>query len=115
PAKENGTAMDGRFLSLCRSSTDIRSEQIAYLCIDRHACRCDYADDMGNWISRRVICIQGERSGIVFSVRTQRNLFNYLNRAGRVSDAARRVAGVVACPRHVIEFVREFSGLLPNS
>jgi hypothetical protein len=28
-------------LSLCHSTTDVRSEQIAHLCIDRHACRCD--------------------------------------------------------------------------
>lgn len=78
---ENGRAMGARFLSLCHSSTDIRSEQIAYLCIGRHACRCDYADDVGNWISRNIIGIQGERSRIVFPVRTERNLFNYLNRA----------------------------------
>src|SRR5215469_11627743 len=55
---------------------DVRSEQILYLGINRHACRCDYAGDMGNWISRSIIGIQSERSRIVFSVGTQSDLFN---------------------------------------
>src|SRR4051812_38256753 len=58
---------------------------------------------------------QLEGSGVAVAIRTQGDMLKYLTAARRVSDAARRVGGVIACPWNVVEVVRRFPGLLPDS
>ena len=69
---------------------------------------------MGNLISQGVVRIKRECAAVVAPVWAASDFFNKLNRALWVADAARRVAGVVASPGHVIELVIGFPGPRPN-
>jgi hypothetical protein len=70
-------------------------KQAALWCVHGDACCGDYTDDVGDPGIRRIICIRNKRTGIVVSVWTQDDIFDDLDWASRVPDAARRISGIV--------------------
>ena len=74
----------------------------------------DYPDEVDDQGVGRIICIQGERPGIVFSVSTHHDIPNDVGGSGRVPNPGRRIGGIVARSK-VIEPILGFSSLFPYS
>src|ERR1700757_4901144 len=69
---------------------------------------------MGEQGVGRIICIQGERPCIMFSVSTHHDIPDDMGGAGRVPNPTRRIGGIVARSK-VIEPVSGFSSFFPYS
>ena len=74
----------------------------------------DYPDEVGDQGVGRIICIQGKRPGIVFSVSTHHDIPNDVGGPGRITNPGRRVGGIVARSK-VVEPILGFSSFLPYS